>query len=373
MISRETLYGTAIAFVFKYSPANALELWRRAGSATAVWESRSDIRDAVPEASPKLAEAVRKLDDILPLAERELEFAESKGIQCLGIGDTGYPARLKGCADAPLVLFYKGNANLNSRRIISVVGTRHCTEYGRSLCASFTRDLAALAPGTVVVSGLAYGIDINAHRGALAAGLPTVGVLAHGLDTIYPTMHRDTAGKMLGNGGLVTEFPGGTIPEKTNFVRRNRIIAGLSDATIVVESAAKGGSLITASVAESYDREVCAFPGRVGDASSEGCNMLIMDNKARMITSAESLVKALCWDCGTNPAAVRPASPELFPELSDEERKIADSLEGSDGKQINLITVETDIPMSRLMSVLFDMEMRGIVKSLNGARYRLNR
>ena len=316
---------------------------------------------------------MRKLDDILPLAEKELEFAESKGIQCLGIGDAGYPARLKGCADAPLVLFYKGNANLSSRRIISVVGTRHCTEYGRDLCASFTRDLAALAPGTVVVSGLAYGIDINAHRGALAAGLPTVGVLAHGLDTIYPAMHRDTARKMLENGGLVTEFPCGTVPEKTNFVRRNRIIAGLSDATIVVESAARGGSLITASVAESYDREVCAFPGRVGDASSEGCNMLIMDNKARMITSAESLVKALCWDCEANPAAVRPAAPELFPELSDEERRIAGSLEGCDGKQINLITVETNIPMSRLMSVLFEMEMRGIVKSLNGARYRLNR
>ena len=373
MISSETLYETAIAFVFKYAPANALELWRRAGSATAVWESRGDIRDAVPEASPKLVEAVRKLDNVLPLAEKELEFAESKGIQCLGIGDTDYPARLKGCADAPLVLFYKGSANLNSRRIISAVGTRHCTEYGRDLCASLTRDLAALAPGTVVVSGLAYGIDINAHRGALAAGLPTVGVLAHGLDTIYPATHRDTAKTMLENGGLVTEFPCGTIPEKTNFVRRNRIIAGLSEATIVVESAAKGGSLITASVAESYDREVCAFPGRVGDAASEGCNILIMENKARMITSAESLIKALCWDCETNPAAVRPAAPELFPELSDEERRIADSLEGSDGKQINLITVETNIPMARLMSVLFEMEMRGIVKSLNGARYRLNR
>ncbi len=373
MISRETLYEAAIAFVFKYAPAIALELWRRAGSATIVWESRNDIRDAVPEASPRLVETVRKLEDILPLAEKEMEFAERNGIQCLGIGDADYPARLKGCADAPLVLFYKGSANLNSRRVISVVGTRHCTEYGRGLCESLTRDLAVLAPGTVVVSGLAYGIDINAHRGALAAGLPTVGVLAHGLDTIYPAMHRETARNMLVNGGLVTEFPSGTIPEKTNFVRRNRIIAGLSDATIVVESATKGGSLITASVAESYDREVCAFPGRVGDVASEGCNMLIMENKARMITSAEILIKALCWDCETNPAAVSPAAPELFPQLSVEEQKIADSLEGSDGKQINLITVETNIPMARLMSVLFEMEMRGIVKSLNGARYRLNR
>ncbi len=280
---------------------------------------------------------------------------------------------MKGCNDAPLVLFYKGNANLNSRRIISVVGTRHCTEYGREICTSLTRDLSALAPDTVVVSGLAYGIDINAHRGALAAGLPTVAVLAHGLDSIYPAMHRTTAIKMLENGGLITEFSTRTVPEKQNFVRRNRIIAGLSDATIVVESASKGGSLITASVAESYDREVCAFPGRTGDVWSEGCNMLIMENKARMITSAESLVKALCWDCDANPSAIKPAEPELFPQLSNEEQKIVDALEGSDGKQINLITVETNIPMARLMSVLFEMEMRGIVKSLNGARYKLNR
>lgn len=373
MISQETLYETAIAFVFKYTPANALELWRRAGSATAVWENRKDIRAVVPEASPKLAETVGKLDEFLPLAEREMEFAQAKGIQCLGFGDSDYPARLKGCNDAPLVLFYKGNTNLNSRRIISVVGTRHCTEYGREICTSLTRDLSALAPDTVVVSGLAYGIDINAHRGALAAGLPTVAVLAHGLDSIYPAMHRTTAIKMLENGGLITEFSTRTVPEKQNFVRRNRIIAGLSDATIVVESASKGGSLITASVAESYDREVCAFPGRTGDVWSEGCNMLIMENKARMITSAESLVKALCWDCDANPSATKPAEPELFPQLSNEEQKIVDALEGSDGKQINLITVETNIPMARLMSVLFEMEMRGIVKSLNGARYKLNR
>ena len=155
MISQETLYETAIAFVFKYTPANALELWRRAGSATAVWENRKDIRAVVPEASPKLAETVGKLDEFLPLAEREMEFAQAKGIQCLGFGDSDYPARLKGCNDAPLVLFYKGNANLNSRRIISVVGTRHCTEYGREICTSLTRDLSALAPDTVVVSGLA--------------------------------------------------------------------------------------------------------------------------------------------------------------------------------------------------------------------------
>lgn len=363
----------AIAAAMKYTPANALELWRAAGSGEEVWNNRRDISAIVPSASPKLAEILKDLDNAMLAAEKEAGYAEKKGIRCLSIGDRDYPARLRGCGDAPLVLFTVGNADLNARRTIAVVGTRHCTEYGKDICATLTREIAAAAPGTLIISGLAYGVDINAHRGSLAAGLPTVGVLAHGLDRIYPALHRETARQMTGQGGLVTEFTTGTNPDKQNFVRRNRIIAGLADVTVVVESAVKGGGLITASIADSYNREVCAFPGRTTDGFSAGCNRLIMENKARMVTSGTDIIKALGWDNGTSPASAKPVELELFPELSEEERKIAYALEGSDGKQINLLTVETDIPVSRLMSVLFEMEMRGIVKSMNGARYRLNR
>ncbi len=373
MISQETLCNMALAVALKYAPANALDLWRAAGSGKAVWDNRHNISDIIPSASRKLKETLQNLDGAMQKAEKEAEYAESKGIKCLSIGDKSYPARLKGCCDAPLVLFALGKCDLNARRIVSVVGTRHCSEYGKDICATLTRELSAIAPGTLIISGLAYGIDINAHRGALAAGLPTVGVLAHGLDRIYPTLHRETARQMLETGGLVTEFTTGTNPDKQNFVRRNRIIAGLADVTVVVESAAKGGGLITASVADSYGREVCAFPGRISDEFSTGCNRLIMENKARMITSAEDLVKALGWEDKSNPAATVPVELELFPDLNAEEQKIVDALEGCDGKQINLLTVETDIPVSRLMSVLFELEMRGIVRSLNGARYRLNR
>lgn len=370
-MTREALYDVALAMAFKYTPATALALWRAAGSGVDVWENRHDIAAIVPGAKGDVAAAVGKLDSLLSAAEKELLYAEEKGIKCLTMADSDYPARLKNCDDAPLVVFYLGNADLNARHIVAVVGTRHCTEYGKSICASFTAGLAAAVPGTLVVSGLAYGIDINAHRGALAAGLPTVAVLAHGLDRIYPAMHRATAAKMVENGGLITEFPTGTNPDKQNFVRRNRIIAGLADATVVVESADKGGSLITASIADSYGREVCAYPGRVSDQYSAGCNNFIRDNKARLITSADDLAKALGWEMEKGRKA-KPKEPELFPELNDEERKVYDALTGSDGKQINLLTVETNIPVGQLMSLLFGMEMRGIVKSLNGARYKLN-
>lgn len=372
-MTSEALCDVAISMAFKYTPATALALWRAAGSGVDVWENRRDIAAVVPGATGDIAAAVGKLDGLLPAAERELEYAERKGIKCLTMADSAYPARLKGCDDAPVAVFYLGNADLNARRVVAVVGTRHCTEYGRSVCASLTAGLASIVPGTVVVSGLAYGIDISAHRGAIEAGLPTVAVLAHGLDRIYPSMHRATAARMVEDGGLITEFPTGTNPDKQNFVRRNRIIAGLADATVVVESAEKGGSLITASIADSYGREVCAFPGRVSDRYSAGCNNFIRDNKARLITSADDLAKALGWDAPKNSRRARkPREPELFPELSAEERRVCDALAGSDGKQINLLTVETNIPVGQLMAVLFDMEMRGIVKSLNGARYKLN-
>lgn len=371
MISSETLNCIALTLLPRIRPLHVLELYRAAGSATAIVENRRDLQAIAPQAAPVMAEVLALLDTALQRAGAEAEFVEKHGVRCLSISDSAYPARLRGCADAPLVLFCKGNAGLNPRRAVSVVGTRRCTEYGKDLCERLVRELAAIAPGTLVISGLAYGIDVLAHRTALAAGLPTLAVLAHGLDTLYPAVHRATAREMTGSGGLATEFVSGTVPDKKNFVRRNRIIAGLADAVVVVESAAKGGGLITASIAQSYNREVCAFPGRTTDEYSRGCNNLIRTNRAQMITSAEDLAEALGWRDVAEKAACAPQQRSLFKELSADEELVAKALAGSDGMQLNTLASETGMPVGKLMSLLFEMEMRGAVKSMSGTRYRL--
>ena len=221
-------------------------LLEQAGSATVIYEHRRHIRDVMPELHPRAVEGISLMDTLMGRAEEEYRFASQSRIRCLGFYDDDYPARLRECSDAPILLYFRGTADLNARRVVSMVGTRKITPYGRDLCARFVADLRALSPDTLVVSGLAYGVDIHCHRAALAQGLPTVGVLAHGMDQIYPRMHRTDAVKMLEQGGLLTEFMSQTNADKKNFVQRNRIVAGMSDATIVVESARKGGSLITA-------------------------------------------------------------------------------------------------------------------------------
>ena len=231
-------------------------------------------------------------------------------------------------------------------------------------------DLQELLPDVLIVSGLAYGIDIQAHRCALECGFDTVGVLAHGLDRIYPAVHRQTAVQMLQQGGLLTEFPSGTNPDRQNFVRRNRIIAGISDATIVVESAEKGGALITADIAESYHRDCFAFPGRIDAPYSAGCNQLIRNNRAVLLQSAEELIKAMNWD--VQPTAPATIQRQLFPELSDEESTICKLLEKHpDGLQINTLVVETNIPINRITGILFELEMKGVIRTLAGGMYRL--
>jgi DNA processing protein len=270
------------------------------------------------------------------------------------------------------VLYFCGNANLNSSRIINIIGDRHCTDYGRDICTHFISDLQRHLPDTLVVSGLAYGIDINAHRAALSSGMPTVGVLAHGLDRIYPSVHRSTAANMVQQGGLLTEYMSQTTPDKLNFVRRNRIVAGMCDATIIVESAAKGGALITAELAESYHRDVFAFPGRVSDQYSEGCNHLIKSNRATLIQTADDFLTAMGWESKSDSHSA-PLQQELFPALTDEETLIVQTLQNVDGKAINQIVVETGLPFSRVSPLMFELELKGVVRVLGGARYKLIR
>ena len=339
------------------------------GSATAIFDNLSDLSQVLPGASPRL---VRLLSDPVAFerAEKELEFAEKHGIDIISYNDDNYPYRLRECSDAPIILYAKGNLNLNASRVVSVVGTRRTTEYGKAMCEQFVADLAAMLPDTLVVSGLAYGIDIRAHRSALTAGLPTVGVLAHGLDRIYPSAHRETAKSMLANGGLLTEFMSGTEPFPGNFVRRNRIVAGLSDATVVVESAAKGGSLITASIANSYSRDCFAYPGRVIDSASAGCNKLIASNRAALITSAEDFAEAMNWADAKKKSGVNSLQMELFSNLTPEEEIVMQYLaKYPDGVQINRMVVDTDIPISNLMTILFELEMKELVRPVVGGVY----
>ena len=364
-----TLILSRIGF---YNLAGILEVYRRVGAATPVIEQHCDIRSLIPEASQRLVEAFRDISALQKWAEAELEWAENNGVQVLCLGDERYPRRLSECCDAPLVLFYQGMADLNCPRIINVVGTRRSTLYGQDLIRRFVTDLRKLCPDTLIVSGLAYGIDINAHRQALDNGFETVAVLAHGLDMLYPHAHRDTAKQMLNQGGLLTEYATHTNADKQNFVRRNRIVAGMSDACIVVESASHGGALITARLATEYNRDVFAFPGAVGSAYSEGCNNLIRDNKAALITSAFDFVNAMGWqDNMLNRARNEGIERQLFPELGSEEQQIVTVLQRENDLQINLLTLKTNLPIARLTALLFTLEMKGVVKALPGGSYHL--
>ena len=368
-MKEEQLYSLALTRIPGLGLIGAHRLLETVGSATTVFKEARHLDELAPGISIRLKEALN-CPDILRLCEAELKFTEKNQIRCLTLQDENYPSRLRECDDAPLVLFYRGNADLNRLHVINMVGTRHATEYGKDICLHFLRDLYELVPDVLVVSGLAYGIDIHAHRAALQFGLDTVGVLAHGLDRIYPTVHRHTAIEMLSHGGLLTEFPSGTNPDRQNFIKRNRIVAGISDATIVVESAAKGGSLITADIAESYQRDIFAFPGRIGDEFSAGCNNLIRNNRAALLQNAEELVKALSWDT----VAQRPQviQRELFLDLSPEEEIVYNLLQKQEeGMQINTLVVNANIPINRMTSILFEMEMRGIIRALAGGVYRL--
>ncbi len=301
-------------------------------------------------------------------AHKEMEFIEKGNITPLYFTDPAYPHRLLDCVDAPPLLYYRGTADLNASKIISIVGTRRATDYGRSFCESLIRDLATSFPQLIIVSGLAYGIDICAHRQALKQGLDTVAVLAHGLDHIYPSSHRSTAVEMVTRGGLLTEYPGYNPMHPAYFVARNRIVAGLSDAVIIVESREKGGALITAGIAESYHRDVFAVPGNIQAESSAGCNHLIRRNRAALVTSAADLIEAMCWNPVRRPAA----QATLFPELSSEEQRIVDYLSRQGEGQINRMTVDLNQPLSQLLSLLVELEFKGTVKTLPGGIYKLN-
>lgn len=306
----------------------------------------------------------------LEKAQKEVDFILKNNINITYFTEDCYPTRLRHAQDSPIILFSKGNCNLNSAKIISIVGTRHATAYGKLFCENIIEELKILTDNFIIVSGLAYGIDIYAHRAALKNRIPTVAVLAHGLNTIYPSTHRHDAIEMINNGGmLVTDYQSSDNIHPGNFVARNRIIAGLADCTIVVESAEKGGSLITAGIASSYNRDVFALPGRANDTYSKGCNKLIRNNVASLITSAEDLISAMRWERMTSNVDAK--QMKMFIDILPEELPIVNYLQENNETHINTLCNSLNIPMSQLMSMLIELEFKGVVISLPGAKYGL--
>ncbi|WP_172916100.1 DNA-processing protein DprA [Capnocytophaga canimorsus] len=298
-------------------------------------------------------------------AEKELKLIEKYKITPIYFTEKNYPELLKQCPDSPILLYQRGNIHLQNKRIISIVGTRNVTPYGMAFCEKLVEDLAQW--NVVIVSGLAYGIDITAHKSALANNLQTVACLAHGLDTIYPKIHKKYADQMEQNGGLVTDFPCQSPFDRNHFLSRNRIIAGMSEATIVIESGVKGGSLVTADIAFSYNREVFAVPGRATDTYSVGCNQLIRNEKARILLHAEDIVYQLGWE-KTDP---KPVQNQLFPELSAEETIIVSFLK-SNGKQLlDAISLGCNLPIYSVSNILFQLEMKSVVRALPGKAFEI--
>ena len=373
MNNGELFYTMALTRLTNFNYQQALELYRMVGSALLLYEHRNEIGDIIHDASPHLMAALQDWDDAMKRADFEQKYMYEHGIRGLVLSDEDYPQRLLECPDAPLVLYYKGNADLNQAKIISIVGTRRITTYGQDLVRRFVSHLKRYCPQLLIVSGLAYGVDINAHREALTNGYPTVGVLAHGLDTIYPYRHRDTAAEMLNRGGLLTEFMTQTNADKPNFVRRNRIVAGMADAVILVESAVKGGGLITCEIAQSYNRAVFAFPGSVNAEFSKGCNNLIRDNGAGLISDADDFIKAMGWqdEAQRQRALADGIERSLFPDLSAQEQQIVSLLQETNDLQLNILSVKSAIPIGQLTALLFQLEMKGVVKPLAGGMYHL--
>jgi len=340
------------------------------GNEEAVFKEKARTLAKVPGIGLSLARQISNHQHALERAEREIEFMNKHGVKCCYYAEEDYPRRLRECFDAPLILYTRCNHDLNQARFIGIVGTRNATEYGKENCKKLISELKSI-DNAVIVSGLAYGIDICSHKASLENDMPTIGVIAHGLDRIYPGSHLCIARKMTERGGLVTEYLSETNPDRQNFVQRNRIIAGMSDAIVVIESGIKGGALITAELGNDYNREVFAYPGRVNDEWSKGCNSLIKKNKAILIESAADMIQQMGWEKSGNRR--KPMQQEIFQELSNDEKKIYDILQQIEtGLQVNELVQLSSFSYHKLSSILLELEFKSILKLLPGGVYKLS-
>jgi DNA processing protein len=360
-------YKIALSLIKGLGPKLIRNVLAYIGDVEAVFKEKETVLAKVPGIGQKQAHLIAHANT-LERAEKEIQFIEQNGIKACFVLDESYPARLKHCEDGPVLIYSKGNHSLDGNKMLSVVGTRNVTEGGKENCFNLIRDIAAYYPDTSIVSGLAYGVDICAHRAALEFKLPTIAVLAHGLDRIYPGMHRNTAVNILDDGALLTEFMSETNPDRQNFVKRNRIIAGLTDATIVVESAIKGGALLTAHMAQSYNRDVLAFPGRIDDEYAKGCNKLIKTNVAAMIENLDDLEYALGWERQNKQKSEKQLS--LFETPQGEAGIVYDILRQEKEATVNLLSIKAGMPVGKTSSILLQLEFDNLVKSLPGNVYR---
>lgn len=360
MSRQELLYILALQNVANLGDSTAKKLIRHLGSAEAVIKAKKETLlkiDGIGNIKLKDLHSPHHLKE----AEDELRFIEDNQIEYTYFMDRDYPDRLKHCIDGPILLFSRGNIDLKNKKIISVVGTRKITTQGVAFCEQLIEDLAPLSP--VIVSGFAYGVDITAQKAAIYNGLQTIGCLAHGLNQIYPKVHSKYVSQIESNGGFFTDFWSIQPFERTNFLKRNRIIAGLSEATIVIESAEKGGSLVTADIANSYDREVFAVPGRPGDSQSKGCNNLIKSQNAHLLTSAADLIYMLNWDASPGKAGIQ---KQLFIDLDPQEAPIHRFLQENGKQQLDSIALSCEIPTYKAAGLLLEMELKGAIRPLPG-------
>ena len=360
-------YLIALSMIPGIGDARIKKLVAYCGGAKEVFSQRKQFLEKIPSIGNKIAASVSS-KDVLDQAEKELEYADKHGVSIISFLNKEYPARLKHCTDSPVVLYKQGNGSINPPRSVAIVGTRNATREGKETTEKLVEELTKA--DVTIVSGLAYGVDITAHKASLKFNTPTIGCLAHGLDRIYPQVHSSTAEKMLETGALITDFPIGTNPDRENFPKRNRIVAGMADATILVEAAAKGGALITAELANGYNRDVFAVPGRVSDRYSEGCNNLIKYLKASLITSGKDVLRSMGWD--EIPSEKKPQpQKKLLINLTEDQEKLVTVLQQQE-HTIDRLSVLAEMPMSRVASVLLELEFEGVVTNLPGKVYKLN-
>ena len=366
-MNEQLLYHIALTSIPNIGDITAKKLIAYCGSSEQVFKDKKSLLEKVPGIGSAYAKSIiDHKTEALNIAEEELKFIKENDIVPLFYLNENYPRRLVHCEDGPILLYTKGKIDFNTQKVISIVGTRRATDYGKEFCEKIVKDLAPHNP--LIISGLAYGIDVAAHKAAIKNNLSTVGVLAHGLDRVYPTQHKKTAFEMLEKGGLASDFKSRTNPDRENFPKRNRIVAGLSDLTIVVESSKKGGSLITAGLANNYNRDVFALPGKLTDSQSEGCNLLIKTNKAALIQSVKDIEYIMNWQAQEKK---KQKQTNLFVELSEEQKHLVSILKKKEKMPVDEISLTAKLPTSKTTSILLGLEFEGIVKTLPGKVYKL--
>lgn len=366
-MNEQLLYHIALTSIPNIGDVTAKKLIAYCGSSEQVFKDKKSLLEKVPGIGSVYAKSILEhKTEALNIAEEELKYIQGNDIIPLFYLNDNYPKRLVHCEDGPILLYTKGDVNFNTQKVISIVGTRRATDYGKEFCEKIVEDLAPHNP--LIISGLAYGIDVAAHKAAVKNKLSTVGVLAHGLDRLYPAQHKSVAKEMLEKGGLASDFKSGTNPDRENFPKRNRIVAGLSDLTIVVESSKKGGSLITAGLANNYNRDVFALPGKLSDSQSEGCNWLIKTNKAALIQSSKDIEYIMNWQAEDK---TQNKQASLFVELTPEQQVLSNLLNQKEKITIDELSLLAKMPMSQTTALLLDMEFSGVVKSLPGKMYKL--